>query len=135
MTVVRRATFHFADLPGRRSADPLVAVDSASSVRFVTLGFDPARTAHRHPHSEEVIFVVTGRGHVWLEGERLPVGPGDVVHVPRGFAHATVPDRDSAMELLCFFPHPDLADNMIETDILVAPGEHGDGPVDNEGAP
>lgn len=121
MTVVRRSALPFADLPGRRSADPLLSIDSQSSARYVILEFDPARTAHRHPHSEEVIFVVTGRGHLWLEGERLAVETGDVVHIARGAAHATVPEPGSAMELMCFFPHPDLAGNITETDIGVVP--------------
>lgn len=121
MTVVRHNSFRFVDLPGRRSADPLIAVDSRSSVRYVMLEHDPDRTAHRHPHSEEVMLVIAGRGHLWLEGERLPVAEGDVVHVPVGAAHATVPDAGSAMELVCFFPHPNLADNIIETDISVLP--------------
>lgn len=123
MTVVRPMSFRFVDLPGRRSADPLSAVDSQSSVRYVKLEHDPDRTAHRHPHSEEVMLVVAGQGHLWLEGKRLPVASGDVVHVPIGAAHATVPDPGSAMELMCFFPHPNLADNIIETDIAVLPVE------------
>ncbi|MDH4277932.1 MAG: cupin domain-containing protein [Acidimicrobiia bacterium] len=128
MTVVGRSTFRFADLPGRRSADPLAAVDSQSSVRYVKLEHDPTRTAHRHPHSEEVMLIVAGHGHLWLEGDRLPVEQGDVVRVPTGAAHATIPDRGSAMELMCFFPHPDLADNMVETDIAVVndDGDHHD---------
>lgn len=121
MTVVRPTSFRFVDLPGRRSADPLTAVESRSSVRYVELEHDPDRTAHRHPHSEEVMLVVAGQGHLWLEGERFPVAAGDVVHVPIGAAHATVPDPASAMELMCFFPHPNLADNIIETDIAVLP--------------
>lgn len=120
MTVFNRATFRFADLPGRRSADPFNGVDTQSSVRYVTLGFDPERTAHRHPLSEEIIYVVTGRGYVWVDGDRKPVQDGDLVHVPTGAAHATVPDPDTEMELLCFFPHPNLTDNISETDIAVA---------------
>ncbi len=119
MTVIGRSSFQFADLPGRRSADPFAGLDSQSSVRCVTLAHDPGRTAHRHPHSEEVMLVVAGRGHLWLEGERLPVQQGDVVHVPIGAAHATVPDPGHPMELMCFFPHPNLADNIVETDIAV----------------
>lgn len=126
MTVVRHNSFRFIDLPGRRSADPLTDVESRSSVRYVTLEHDPDRTAHRHPHSEEVMVVLAGQGHLWLEGERLPVAKGDVAHVTTGAAHATVPDPGSIMELMCFFPHPNLADNIIETDIAVLPVDGAD---------
>jgi len=119
MTIIKHESFDFVDLPGRRSADPLVGRASQSSARYVRLEYSPGRRAHRHPHSEEVIYVVSGRGHVWLDGERLPVGAGDIVHIPTGRAHATVPDRGAPMELMCFFPHPDLADNIEETDMVV----------------
>ena len=63
------------------------------------------------------------------------VGPGDTIFVPRGAPHATVADPDpdpdpgpdtgdgdeggdddKGLELLCFFPHPDLASNLVELD-------------------
>ena len=118
-SVVGRSAFDFVDLLGRRSADPLAAVDSQSSVRYVVLHHDPTRTAHRHPYSEEVMQVIAGQGHVWVEGSRLPVKKGDVVRIPLGAAHATVPDPGSTVELICFFPHPNLAENIVETDIAV----------------
>jgi oxalate decarboxylase/phosphoglucose isomerase-like protein (cupin superfamily) len=126
MTVIKRSSFLFADLPGRRSADPLDGVDSKSSARFVTLGYTEGRTAHHHPRSEEVMYVVKGRGHIWIDGTRHPVEAGDVVHVETGAAHATVPDPDSTMELMCFFPHPDLSANYEATDIVVAPPREPD---------
>ena len=122
MTVIKRGRFRFVDLPGRQSADPLAEVDSQSSARYVTLGYSEGRTAHVHPLSEEIIYVVTGRGHIWIEGRRQPVEAGDVVHVPTGQAHATVPDPGSTMELMCFFPHPNLSRNIVDTDIVVTPG-------------
>ncbi len=119
MTIVPGADIEFADLPGRRSGDPLEHVDSASSLRIVQLTHQPRRRAHRHPHSEEVVYVRRGAGIVYVDGVRSAVGPGDVVHIPAGAAHATVPDPGEAMELICFFPHPSLADNIEETQIDV----------------
>ncbi len=120
MTLVPGDGLSFADLPGRRSADPFPSEPGASSVRVVRLSHDPGRTAHRHPHSEEVVYVSAGRGAVWLDGDRRPVAAGDLVRIPAGVAHATIPDRGVEMELVCFFPHPRLADNIEETEIAVA---------------
>lgn len=120
MSVIPRDSFEFADLPGRQAADPLRDMPTASSARYVTLAHSPDRTAHRHPHSEEVVYVVAGRGHVWIDGTRHPVSAGDVVHIPTGAAHATVPDPDAPMELMCFFPHPDLPHNIEDTGIPVS---------------
>ena len=119
MTIVGRADLDFVDLPGRRSANPLASISSEASVRVVELERTEGRTAHRHPHSEEIVYIGSGHGEVWIDGERRPVTEGDVVHIPTGVAHATVPSAGERMRLICFFPHPDLAENIEDTDITV----------------
>ncbi len=119
MSVVPERDLEFADLPGRRSADPLVAIQSASSLRIVELERTEGRTAHRHPHSEEVVYVASGSGSVWIDGETHPVTSGDVVVIPTGVAHATIPSGGETMRLICFFPHPDLSENITDTDIEI----------------
>ncbi len=119
MTVVDGTGITFVDLPGRRAADPLREVESFSSLRVVEMTRTPGRRAHRHPRSEEIIYVETGRGRIWIDGDWHPVAPGDTVHVPAGSAHATVPDEGTVMRLVCFFPHPDLIANSEDTDFEV----------------
>ena len=119
MTVISHHRLEFADLPGRISADPFEAISASSSVRVVQLERTPGRKAHRHPASEEVIYVVAGSGEVWIDGETEAVAEGDIIHIPPGAAHATIPAADSAMRLVCFFPHPDLSTNLDDTDIEV----------------
>jgi quercetin dioxygenase-like cupin family protein len=120
MTVIPGDSLHFDTLPGRDSADPLAGVDAAGSARIVRLARTAGRTAHIHPHSEEVVYVRAGTGAVWIDGISTPVTEGDMVHIPRGLPHATVPDEGQDMELICFFPHPDLAANIESTDIAVS---------------
>lgn len=120
MTVVDGSGLEFIQLPGRRAADPLDRLVSQSSVRIVTLERTVGRTAHRHPHSEEVFYVETGTGQVWIDGTTHRVRAGDVVFIPAGAAHATVPEEGSAMRLVCFFPHPHLGQNSEDTDIQVS---------------
>lgn len=117
MTIIRHTDIDAVQLEGRRSGDPLQRTASSSSVRIVELEPGSARTAHRHPHSEEVVVIATGAGRVWIDGESTPVAAGDVVHIPAGAAHATIPTEP--MVLHCFFPHPDLSANIEETDITV----------------
>lgn len=119
MTVTPGDQVEFLDLPSRRSGDPLRAVEADSSVRIVRLARSTQRFAHRHPHSEEVIYVRTGSGTVYIDGVRTAVGAGDTVHIPPGAAHATVPDPGQSMDLVCFFPHPQLVDNIEDTTIDV----------------
>lgn len=119
MSVVPGQGMEFAHLPGRRSANPLAGIEATSSLRVVELERTEGRKAHRHPHSEEVVYVATGSGSVWIDGETHPVASGDVVVIPTGVAHATVPSEGETMRLICFFPHPDLSGNITDTDIEV----------------
>ncbi|MFW6033663.1 MAG: cupin domain-containing protein [bacterium] len=114
MPVYRSGDLHYAQLPGRESADPFpTGVAGECSVRVVRIPSGP-RTPHRHPHSCEVVYVAAGTGRVW-EGDRSsPVAPGDVALIPRGTSHATVSTSRSDLVLVCFFPHPDLARNLEE---------------------
>ena len=74
------------------------------------------RTPHLHPHSDEVTYVVSGSGHAWEDDVCTPIGPGDLVLVPQGAAHASVAHGEDDLVLLCFFPRPHLADNLVELD-------------------
>ena len=72
------------------------------------------RTPHRHPHSDEVVYVVEGEGRAWEGDEVTPVRAGDVFVVPAGVPHATVCTGPSELVLVCFFPRPDLSTNLEE---------------------
>jgi (2R)-sulfolactate sulfo-lyase subunit alpha len=116
MLVVRADELEFGELPGRRTADPLAAVDAPPvSVRIVRIDPGP-RTPHHHPHSVEIICVLAGSGHHRQGSEERRVGRGDVVLVPAGVPHCTTAEPGSALELVCFFPHPDLKQNIVEGD-------------------
>lgn len=117
MTVVRSEDVEMVSLEGRRSGDPLRNLDPASSVRIVELAPGERRTAHVHPHSEEITIVVRGRARIWIDGTFTEVSAGDIAVIPPGTPHATV--AEEPVLLHCFFPHPDLAANYRETDTIV----------------
>ncbi len=117
-SVVRHDELRFVELPGRASADPLALLaggrEAGVSVRIVRMPAAPGRRPHRHPHSVEIVHVLAGRGTAWLDGRGTAVGPGDTFLIPVGAAHATLPDPGETLELLCVFPHADLAANLDE---------------------
>lgn len=116
MRIVRSAELRFGEVPGRRSADPFEGLPAdGASVRFARLSPGP-RAPHRHPLSIEVIYVLEGAGVHWQEGAAEQVGPGDVVLVERGVAHATIPATEAGMLLYCVFPVSTLAGNVEELD-------------------
>ena len=116
MRVARGADAAFRSLPGRRSADPVPGLGAGFSVRVVELEGGTPRTPHRHPQSLELIYVAEGAGRVWEEGVWAAVEAGDWVVVEQGRAHATVPPPGGRMRLVCFFPHPNLEENLEELD-------------------
>ena len=124
MSVTRSEDLSFHELPGRSSADPLRDRGAASSVRVVRLKPGSTRRAHRHPLSEEVVYVRAGHGTAFISGIPHRVGPGDVIHVPAGALHATIPDPGELVELICFFPHPDLSANVEESETELTIEEH-----------
>ena len=42
---------------------------------------------HYHPQTEEIYYVLRGRGRMTLEGEGREVGPGDGILIPPGSRH------------------------------------------------
>jgi quercetin dioxygenase-like cupin family protein len=120
VTVVPSDQLVFRDFPGRSTADPFkVAGQGASTVRQVVIEHVETRSPHRHPHSEEVVFVVAGRGRVWLDGNFHRVDPGTWYRIPTGTPHATMADPGERLSLVCFFPHDDFANNIEELDEIL----------------
>ena len=54
-----------------------------------------AHKPHVHPHQEEVIFVVSGKGVTETKAGKREIGPGSVVFVAAGEPHATYNLSDS----------------------------------------
>lgn len=54
------------------------------------LTLNPGRSIsyQRHTHREEVWTFIDGSGTIVIDGERRPVGRGDVIRIPRGVKHA-----------------------------------------------
>jgi len=43
---------------------------------------------HRHEDGSHVLYIVSGRGIVVLDGKEVALKPGLVVHIPRGLLHS-----------------------------------------------
>jgi quercetin dioxygenase-like cupin family protein len=59
-----------------------------------------AHQFHRHPHMEEALYYLEGRGEQWVGQERRILGPGDVAHVPVNEVHGTYNLFDATLVFL-----------------------------------
>jgi quercetin dioxygenase-like cupin family protein len=126
MTVIGRDQLQYRDFPGRATSDPFRdAGQGASTVRQVVIEHVPSRSPHMHPQSEEIVYVVSGTGRVWLDGVFHPVAPGSWYRIPIDTPHATMADPGQRMSLVCFFPHDDFANNIVELDLVIEAGDGG----------
>jgi quercetin dioxygenase-like cupin family protein len=58
---------------------------------------------HKHPHQEEVLFVVSGRIEQWIDKEKRLLGPGDAAFVPPDAVHASFNVGDSEAKIIAIF--------------------------------
>jgi quercetin dioxygenase-like cupin family protein len=56
---------------------------------------------HIHPHDDEVIFCVEGRGAITFEhADKVPIAAGSLVSLPAGLAHGIEAAADSRMVVI-----------------------------------
>ena len=57
---------------------------------------------HVHTGYDEVYYVLSGRGHITLDGKLYPLRPGATVVIPRGIPHALSADEGDTLEFVIF---------------------------------
>jgi quercetin dioxygenase-like cupin family protein len=55
----------------------------------VTMPGGEAHRFHRHPHMEELLYVVEGRLEQWVGREKRILGAGELAHVPMNEVHGS----------------------------------------------
>ncbi|MGI9569653.1 MAG: cupin domain-containing protein [Desulfobulbia bacterium] len=104
------------DLPGRKSLETVSGniCNSNCTVRLVEIPVpninDKPRTPHCHIDFEECIYVMSGRGMGFVNGEENPVEEGDTVLIEPGEWHYFRNVGNQPLKLLCFFPVGDSSD-------------------------
>ncbi len=120
--IVPREETRIHRLPGRVSRDPFPDVSETELTMRIVRVESKRRTPHLHPKSQEAIYVVEGRGLLWSSGITRPIRAGDSILIDRGVPHATISDPGTELELVCFWPHPDLDANTEEfEDVIIGP--------------
>lgn len=67
---------------------------------------EAVKPAHSHPAGEELIYIISGRGQAWVEGEVKPLEPGTAVLFQEKEVHMIRNVGREEMKVICFFAPP-----------------------------
>ena len=81
------------------SREGLTQADHLMLVR-VTMPPGKAHKFHRHPHMEEIIYVISGHAEQWVDETAQRLGPGDAAHIPMDVVHGTYNAGDENLVFL-----------------------------------
>jgi oxalate decarboxylase/phosphoglucose isomerase-like protein (cupin superfamily) len=87
---------------------PLVATENtegaAVSLMHVVLLPGQGHERHNHPGSDEILYILTGRGEQMVDdAAEFPVGAGQAIFIPRGAYHSTVNTGWEPLTLLAIY--------------------------------
>jgi mannose-6-phosphate isomerase-like protein (cupin superfamily) len=60
-----------------------------------------ATTPHRHPITEEIYYILAGRGRMQVDQDVREVGPGDAIAIPPGSLHQITNIGNLTLKFLC----------------------------------
>ncbi|VTR99987.1 cupin domain-containing protein [Tuwongella immobilis] len=55
---------------------------------------------HRHPHMEEIIYILEGTAEQWVDREKKILTAGQVAHIPMDMVHGTYNVGETTLSLL-----------------------------------
>jgi len=64
---------------------------------------EAVKPAHSHPKGEELIYIITGKGEAWVEGEIQPMTAGTAVLFQEKEIHMIRNVGEEEMKVICFF--------------------------------
>lgn len=76
---------------------------------------------HRHPHSEELLFIQAGHGTAWLNGKQAKLQPGTIIYMPRMTGVKLTNDGTEPIALVAIFSR--LGFDRYQRDISVPAGQ------------
>lgn len=115
MTILHESDVPEENQPGRFMRwlvnDNSLKADHMSVCVIRVLPGEAVRPAHSHPHSEELIYIITGSGKVMIEDEVGDVRAGSAVLFEQGKVHMLKNTGDVEMKVICFFAPSTSMDN------------------------
>jgi mannose-6-phosphate isomerase-like protein (cupin superfamily) len=63
-----------------------------------SLSYEP----HDHQDHEEIYYIISGNGHITIDGETAKFRDGDIIYIPDKSIHSITNDGDKMVEFLAF---------------------------------
>jgi mannose-6-phosphate isomerase-like protein (cupin superfamily) len=102
-------------IPGLEGASRIIMIDEEQvGAQDITFGFSkysPKSSIHKkhtHPHAEEIMYILSGRGIGGVNDEEVELKAGDTLWVPRGAAHWFYNPFEETCEFLFLYTRPTL---------------------------
>ncbi len=110
MVIVHEKDIETLDMPGRK-LKWLFHPEDGKSEQFSmnVIRIEPGETvkpAHAHPNEEELIYIISGQGEVYVDGEIESIQAGHAVKFPAGAVHMVRNTSEEVMKIVCFFTPP-----------------------------
>jgi mannose-6-phosphate isomerase-like protein (cupin superfamily) len=97
--VIDLAALGHADLPA--TSNPEMRGRTLVTTASGTIGIQSGNIAkHRHVHTTEVQYIISGSGAMWLGNERREFKPGSLIVIPAGTAHGGTLVREGPVKAL-----------------------------------
>ncbi len=107
MKVIHETDVEEKKIPGRFirwiADDKTMQPRHLSSCVIRVLPGETVRPAHSHPEGEELIYIMSGTGQAWVDGEIQPMRAGSAVLFEPGQVHMIRNVGDEEMKVVCFF--------------------------------
>ncbi len=118
------------EIRSRDTSEPFVTTDGSTirslldlsnapvahqSLAEATLAAGASTVRHHHRVSEEIYYLVEGRGEMEIDGEVREVGVGDAILIPPGAWHRITASPDGPLRLLCACAPPWSAEDTLFT--------------------
>jgi oxalate decarboxylase/phosphoglucose isomerase-like protein (cupin superfamily) len=85
-------------------SEPAITGAQRFSFGIVELASGKGHARHNHPGSEEIIYVVSGRGEQMVDDQpAVEVGPGTSIYIPADVYHSTVNTGTETMQLVVVY--------------------------------
>lgn len=85
-------------------SEPDVTGSESISVGMVVLAPGKGHERHNHPDSDEILFIISGKGEQMIDDEpAVEVGPGASIYIPKGVFHSTINTGWEPLRLLAVY--------------------------------